>query len=103
MTQWPAVVGTVATVAAGLILLACGPFSGEPAPTAVPVFALCQVAEGVSAVAFLRRGRWLPAGLALVAAAVLVYLSLLPVYAEHWTPWSAEPHRHTLWEIGHVH
>jgi ABC-type uncharacterized transport system permease subunit len=38
----------------------------------------------------------------LLAIALLV-CSFMPWYGKHGTPWERQSHRHTLWELGHVH
>ena len=83
-------------------MLVCGPLSFDLI-LARELFALCLATVAVTATVLFRRGSPRLALLAVVVMAILLLLSLRPVYVEHWTPWNGTSHRHTLWELGHVH
>ena len=92
---------TISMGAGALVLLVCGFGSGEP-PLAKELFALSLVAQIAFAVVLFRRGHRWPTAVVAVVCVVLFVLSFLPVYVHHYTPWGTD-HRHTVWELGHVH
>lgn len=101
---WPYLLGGIALTSGGLVLLVSGPFSRE-VPFARSVFCLSLIAALVAAGALSHRKQWLPAGLLVAFAANFLFLSFGQWYVEHWTPGptGGSVHRHTLWELGHVH
>lgn len=95
----------LAAAGGAIILLACGAGSSEP-PLAKELFALSLVAQAAFAVVLLRRGHRWPGAVVAVVCVILLALSFLPVYVRHYYPWGADGgsyHRHTIWELGHVH
>ena len=104
MARWPVAAGVVASTGASLILLACWLVPYDP-PMVKEVFAACLVADVVAAAGLCRRCRWAAASLTLAAGVILLLLSLLPAYVEHAVPVRGRftHHRHTLWQLGHVH
>jgi hypothetical protein len=95
---------SLAATSGAIILLACGAGSVEP-PFARELFALSLVAQTAFAVVLFRRGHRRPAAMVAAVCAILLAFSFLPVYVRHYTPWglNGDPHRHTIWELGHVH
>lgn len=104
MRYWPYAVGGIALASEGLVLLVSGLFSIE-LPFTRSAFCLSLVAALVAAGVLSRRGQLLPAVLIVAFAASFLFLSFGPWYVEHWTPGptGGSVHRHTLWDLGHVH
>ena len=102
MMGWTIAWGIGAASCGTAILIVSGPLSIE-LRFARELFALCLVIEAVVSVRWFRRGQ---RGLAILVAATavtLLVLSMLPIYVQHSTPWEHASHRHTIWELGHVH
>jgi hypothetical protein len=90
-------------LAAGVLLASASEDRlGTLAPLLMAVALAAQVA-GSAALFWYRR--FVYGAAALVAAAVGLQLSLMPWYGEHGAPTGTgwQTHRHTLWELGHVH
>lgn len=104
MSRLAAVGGGVAAAWAALTLVICGPMNYELG-AAKELFTLALIAGAVAAGVLLRRGRWRAGVLLTVCLLALLALSFRPVYVEHvaLAPWGLVPHRHTLWDLGHVH
>ncbi len=103
MSQRPIQWATLAAGGGAFILLVCGPISYDLL-LAREAFAICLAILTVSAVALFRQGHRYHAALALVVMVTLLWLSFRTVYVRHWTPWDGgHSHRHTMWDLGHVH
>jgi hypothetical protein len=104
MRYWPYLLSGVTLAGGGLILLVSGPFSIE-LPFTPLLFCLSMSAAVVGAGALCRGRHWLSVALVLALTVSLFVLSFGEWYIEHWVPGPAgyTVHRHTLWEIGHVH
>ncbi|HUR54120.1 MAG TPA: hypothetical protein VMZ71_08310 [Gemmataceae bacterium] len=91
---------TLPLAAGVLVLSAAGQQLGIIAPALV-----CGVLLGAfcEAVREIRKGRTRMGVWLLVVALLLLACSFAPVYERHWTPRERDWHRHTLWELGHVH
>lgn len=104
MRFWPYALGGIALASGGLLLLVSGLLSVELSFTPL-VFCLSLVAALVAAGALSRRGQRLPAVLIVAFVTSFLFLSFGPWYVEHAAlgPAAFSTHRHTLWELGHVH
>ena len=100
MTRDPMAWGVLGVAAAVLGVIGYATSAGR---TPGELFALPLVLQVVCATALAWRGRWREAGVLGSACAVLLVVSLLPIYVPHWALEDGAPHRHTIWELGHVH
>jgi hypothetical protein len=87
---------------ATLLFVAFGPDSGG---IAIPIFSVACALSFWNGLRLLRERRMASGLVLIVLVVILLASSARPWYAEHSTPWEDDPfpHRHSLWELGHVH
>ena len=89
-------------VSAASILIVCG-YSHVIENQAITLFCLSLAMLLAGTVLLYRRGCHTYAIGMLAVIVTLVVLSCLPWYVVHWTPRGGQTHRHSIWELGHVH
>jgi hypothetical protein len=88
---------------AGVLLASLGE---DRLGTATPLLmAAALAAQAAGSAALFWRRRFAYGAAVLVGTAVLVQLSVMKWYGEHGVPTQTgwQTHRHTVWELGHVH
>jgi hypothetical protein len=103
MTRLSVLNGVGSGLGAGVLLVSA---AGDPLGNAAAVLfalALAILAANAAALFWLRRFAYGAATLAILVA--LIQFSLMSWYGPHWAPDSLDGHnhRHTIWELGHVH
>jgi hypothetical protein len=94
----------IGAITSGLVLLNCFynyVYFVEKYAGIIYFLTLATLASGT--ILLLMARRFISAAVASFCLALLLVLSFQPWYVEHWTPWEEESHRHTIWELGHVH